>query len=241
MELAEPQQAEQGTVSAKVRRGTFDHELATKRVDLEFFAFGHALIDSCARELIAESEKIPVVQTEAHVDGMLFFLSLTLELDKKYRRMYRVFVPRYASGDFAAQPDVESLTQLIAAKATRAAQIDDNYLRAVAVRAVDKASPEIMKDVRAIIAKVRPYESYWHNRIVDSAAARKNQIEERLEIQRGKLKWYGDKFAGSVTKIAGEKRKSEQKAYERLQQSDSRLQPKIEIHVKKVCILSAAH
>ncbi|MFO1469822.1 MAG: SNF2-related protein [Turneriella sp.] len=241
VEFTEPAGAEQGAGNAKIRRGTFDHELATKRVDLEFFAFGHALIDSCARELIAESEKIPVVQTEAHVDGMLFFLSLTLELDKKYRRMYRVFVPRYASGDFAAQPDVESLTQLIAAKATRAAQIDDNYLRAVAVRAVDKASPEIMKDVRAIIAKVRPYESYWHNRIVDSAAARKNQIEERLEIQRGKLKWYGDKFAGSVTKIAGEKRKSEQKAYERLQQSDSRLQPKIEIHVKKVCILSAAH
>lgn len=242
VELAEPV-AVDGTapVNAKIRRGTFDHELATKRVDLEFFAFGHDLVDRCARGLIAESEKIPVVQTDAHLDGMLFFLSMTLELDKNYRRMYRVFVPKYASGDFSAQPDVEALTQMIATKMTRAANVEQEYLRAVCVRAVDKASAEIMKDVRAIIAKVRPYESYWHNRIVDSAAARKNQIEERLEIQRGKLKWYGDKFAGSVTKIAGEKRKSEQKAYERLQQSDSRLQPKIEIHVKKVCILSAAH
>ena len=268
VELTEPIVAEtQSPVNAKIRRGTFDHELATKRVDLEFFAFGHELIDRRARELIAESEKVPLVQTEAHVDGMLFFLSMTLELDKKYRRMYRVFVPKFSSagraqvsggalpgrspadvlgaadgsGDFASQPDVEALTQVIAAKLARATEIDRDYLRAVTVRAVDKASPDILKDVRAIIAKVRPYESYWHNRIVDSAAARKNQIEERLEIQRGKLKWYGDKFAGSVTKIAGEKRKSEQKAYERLQQSDSRLQPKIEIHVKKVCILSAAH
>ena len=130
---------------------------------------------------------------------------------------------------------------MIGTKMPRAARVDQAYLGAECVRAVDRASAEILTDVRAIIAKVRPYESYWHNRIVDSAAARKNQIEERLEIQRGKLKWYGDKFAGSVTKIAGEKRRSEQKAYERLQQSDSRLQPKIEIHVKKVCILSAAH
>lgn len=229
---------EKGRVQKNIRRGTFDHELATRRVDLEFFAFGHEMIDRLSREIITGAEASPVVRIESRHDGMLFFLSLTLKLDKNYRRMYRVFVPKYEA---AAVPSMEEALEVMSKSQAIACQIDNEYLRLIAARAIERASGEIAKDVRAIIAKVRPYESYWHNRIVDSAAARKNQIEERLEIQRGKLKWYGDKFAGSVTKIAGEKRRSEQKAYERLMQSDSRLTAKIEIHVKKVCIFSSAN
>jgi len=227
-----------GAAEFEARRGTFDHEVATRRVDLEFFAFGHALIDQAARAIITEAEKIPIVRSAASIDGMVFFLSMNLKLDKSYRRMYRVFVPRSeAQGDI----DDESLHNVFAASQFTGAEVDAEFLRMVSVKAIERAQQSIQEDIRTIMAKVRPYESYWHNRIVDSAAARKNQIEERLEIQRGKLKWYGDKFAGSVTKIAGEKRRSEQQAYERLMKSDSRLKPLIEIHVKKVCILSTAH
>ncbi len=227
---------EPGSKTKRIRRGTFDHEIATRRVDLEFFAFGHEFIDACAAAIIAEAEKTPVVRVCSHHDGMLFFLSMTLELDKKYRRMYRVFVPRdSAAENFSFDEALKKLTQPVSG-----ATVDEEYLKLVTTRAIDKLSGEIANDVRAILAKIRPSESYWHRRIVDSAAARKNQIEERLEIQRGKLNWYGDKYAGSVSKLTGEKRRSEQKAYERLQQSDLRLKPRIVIHVKKVCIFSSA-
>ncbi len=223
--------------SGAARRGTFDHDLATKRVDLEFFAFGHEFIDDCAAEILAAAERAPVVRITSNRDGMLFFFSLSLELDKRYKRMYRVYVPRTEG----AEAPLDEICNLVSTAKAQAVQIDEEYLRAVTLRAIDKAAPELREDIRAIMAKIRPSESYWHKRIVDSAEARKSQIEERLEIQRGKLRWYGDKFAGSVTKIAGEKRRSEVEAYERLQRSDSRLKPRILIDVKKVCILSAAH
>jgi superfamily II DNA or RNA helicase len=226
-----------GVKNKMVRRGTFDHDLATKRVDLEFFAFGHEYIDTCAAEILAAADKSPVVRVNAQRDGMLFFFSLSLELDKRYKRMYRVYVPR-SEHDAAA---LEDICGSVAAAHALPTQVDTDYLQAVALRAISKIEAELREDIRTIIAKVRPSESYWHKRIVDSAEARKSQIEERLEIQRGKLRWYGDKFAGSVTKIAGEKRRSELDAYERLQKSDSRLKPRILIDIKKVCILSSAH
>ncbi|GAB4435137.1 MAG: hypothetical protein OHK0011_18330 [Turneriella sp.] len=221
----------------RIRRGTFDHDLATQRVDLEFFSFGHEFIDECAAAIITEAEKAPVVRVFSHRDGMLFFFSMTLELDKKYRRMYRVFVPREIS---AGEPSPDEVLRHLSQPAAGAA-VDEEYLKLVTMRAVEKVSAKVANDVRAILAKIRPSESYWHRRIVDSAAARKSQLEERLEVQRGKLHWYGDKYAGSVSKLAGEKRRSEQRAYERLQKSDSRLKPKIVIDVKKVCIFSAAN
>jgi superfamily II DNA or RNA helicase len=220
----------------RVRRGTFDHDLATERVDLEFFAFGHEFIDECAASIIAEAEKVPVVRVFSNLDGMLFFLSMTLELDKKYRRMYRIFLPR----DSAAEPiPVEEAVQQLSQPLSSVA-MDEEYLQAVIKRAIRQLSPQIANDVRAILLKIRPSESYWHRRIVDAAEARRSQIEERLEIQRGKLHWYGDKYAGSVSKLAGEKRRSEQIAYQRLQKSDSRLKPRIVIDVKKICVFSSA-
>jgi superfamily II DNA or RNA helicase len=225
-----------GNVST--RKGTFNHEAATTRVDLEFFAFGHDLIDSWAREIISGAEQHPVVQVESKFDGMVFFLALTLELDKKYKRMYRVYLPKFPDG---VSPHMSDITAEIKSTDIRAVHLDAEYLKMVALKAIDKASGEINGDIRTILAKVKPYESYWHSRIVDSAAARKNTLDEKLEVQRSKVKWYGDNYVGSVTKIAGEKRRSELQAYERLQKSESRLQPKITIDVKKVCILSKAH
>ncbi len=224
-----------GDGNLPARRGTFDHEAATNCVDLEFFAFGHDLIDRFASDIIAAAEEAPVVRSDARRSGMLFFFALTLELDKKYKRMYRVWLPKFEDGeapDFL--PDVP-------AGAAKPFTPDKAWLKAAAVRAMDKIAPKITGDVRAILTKIRPSESYWHYRIVDSAAARKNTIEEKLEIQRGKLKWYGGKFAGTVSKLAGDKRRSERAEYERLQRSHSRLNPKIVIDLKKVCVLSNEH
>lgn len=227
-------ESDEGKVS--VRRGTFDHDLATRRVDLEFFAFGHDFIDQCAATIIAEGEKIPLVHVVSPCDGVLFFFSLTLELDKEYRRMYRVFVSRNAAE--SAPTDQDLLRQL--SQPAAAVALDEEDLKQLAMQGLGKISGELESDVRAILSKIRPSESYWHRRFVDSAAARKNQLEERLEVQRGKLHWYGEKYAGSVSKLAGEKRRSEQKAHERLRESDLRLRPRIVIDIKKVCVLSSA-
>ncbi|MBX3722522.1 MAG: DEAD/DEAH box helicase family protein [Turneriella sp.] len=213
------------------RRGTFDHEAATDRVDLEFFAFGHELIDRFAADIIAGAEKNPIVKIDAGRSGMVFFFSLVLELDKKYKRMYRVWLPRFDEAGQVADPEIPDRVAMPMVP-------DATWLKAVAVKAIDKIAPKIAEDIRAIMTKIRPSESYWHYRIVDSAAARKTNIEEKLEIQRGKLKWYGGKFAGSVSKLAGDKRRSEIAEYERLRRSDSRLNPKIVIDLKKVCVLS---
>lgn len=221
----------------KCHKGTFDHDTATRRVDLEFFAFGHDLIDRCAAKIIAEAEKVPIVRVASTCSGMLFFLAMTLELDKKYRRLYRVFMPRdEAHATVIPNEIVGELHRTLPH-----AELDADYLRLVATRALEKISPEICSDIRTILAKIRPSEIYWHRRIVDSAAARKTQLEERLEIQRGKLHWYGEKYAGSVSKLAGEKRRTEQKAHERLRQSDLRLKPRIYVDVKKICVFSAAN
>jgi superfamily II DNA/RNA helicase len=220
-----------------VRRGTFDHDLATQRVDLEFFAFGHEFIDACAAAIIAEAEKLPVIRVYSQREGMLFFCSMTLELDKKYRRMYRIFVAH--DGSTEEFPSGEVLRLL--SQPVQGVNVEEQQLRRMTARAIEQLSTEMQNDIRAILAKIRPSEGYWHRRIVDSAAARRNQLEERLEIQRSKLYWYGEKYAGSVSKLAGEKRRSEQKAYERLQKSDARLKPKIVIDVKKVCVFSAVN
>jgi len=220
-----------------VRRGTFDHEAATKRVDLEFFAFGHELIDRFAADIVAASEALPIVRVDAAFNGMVFFFAMALELDKKYRRMYRVFIPKHESD---AQYETTAFERATNAHGWQATELDLGYLHAVAQKAATRLETEILKDIRQIMAKVRPYESYWHNRIVDAAAHRKAHLEEKLELQRSKVKWYGDKFVGSVSKLAGEKRRSEIAAYERLQKSNSRVQAKIELVVKKVCVFSAA-
>jgi superfamily II DNA or RNA helicase len=222
--------------SAKLRAGTFDHDAATKRVDLEFFAFGHELIDRFSAEIIAGAEAMPIVKVDSRHDGMVFFFSLTLELDKKYKRMYRTWLPKFDGAD-----NNDDFPELPAAFDARKTEIDKEYLRGAAVKAIDKLAPQLTEDIRAILVKVRPSESYWHHRIVDSAAARKTSIEEKLEIQRGKLKWYGEKFAGTVSKLAGDKRRSEIREHERLRGSESRLKPKILLDLKKVCVLSNAH
>lgn len=221
----------------KIRRGTFDHEAATSRVDLEFFAFGHDLVDTLAREILTSAEQFPIVRVDARESGMLFFFSMTLELDKKYKRMYRAWLPKWESESTVAA-GIPELPNIFNARPT---SVDPAYLAAAAVKAIDKIQPQLTGDIRAILKKVRPSESFWHNRIVDSAAARKNNIEEKLEIQRGKLKWYGEKFAGTVSRLAHDKRRSELAEYERLQRSESRLKPKIIIDLKKVCVLSNEH
>lgn len=224
-----------GYTQIEGRKGTFDHEEATKRVDLEFFAFGHERIDAFASEILAGAEVVPVVRVDSLHDGMLLFFSMTLELDKKYKRMYRAWLPKFDRPGESVTPElpVNITAQPMA--------MEKGYLEIISKKAIDKISPEILEDIRKVLVKVRPSENYWHNRIVDSAAKRKQTIEEKLEIQRGKLKWYGDKFAGSVSKLAGDKRRSELTEYERLKRSDSRLNPKIRIDLKRVCVLSAAH
>lgn len=220
----------------KRHTGTFDHDTATHRVDLEFFAFGHELVDRCAAAIIAAAEKVPIVRVESQRTGILFFLAMTLELDKKYRRLYRVFIPRDENCVVTPLELMEELHRNLPQ-----AELDADYLKRISMRAFEKVLPEIRSDIRSILAKIRPSEIYWHRRIVDSAAARKSQLEERLEIQRGKLHWYGEKYAGSVSKLAGEKRRNEQRAHERLRQSDLRLKPRIYIDVKKICVFSPAN
>ncbi|MBS0618404.1 MAG: hypothetical protein JSR44_09460 [Spirochaetes bacterium] len=229
--------SETGTGSQSVRLGTFDHESATQRVDLEFFAFGHELIDRFAADIVATSEALPIVRCDAAFNGMVFFFAMALELDKKYRRMYRVFIPKQESD---AQHETIALERVAKQQGWQATELDADYLHAVAGQAATRLEPEILKDIRQIMAKVRPYESYWHNRIVDAAAHRKAHFEEKLELQRSKVKWYGDKFVPSVSKLASEKRRSELAAYERLQKSQLRVQAKVELNVKKVCVFSSA-
>ncbi|HRP69762.1 MAG TPA: hypothetical protein PLY93_09560 [Turneriella sp.] len=214
----------------ETRRGTFDQEAATKRVDLEFFAFGHELIDRYAHAIISETEKTPIVSIASSENGFLFFFSMSLELDKKYRRMYRVYLSKF--GDHEKCPTILS-------QQAQAHFIDEDYLKLVTQKALARIETKILTDVESILKKIRPSESYWKNRIVDSAMARKNTIEEKLEIQRSKVKWYGEKFVGSVSRLSSDKRRSEQKEYERLQHSNFRLEPKITLELKRVCVLSS--
>ncbi len=217
------------------RKGTFDQDSATKRVDLEFFALGHDFIDDCAKQIIAEAEKNPIVSTHAAFEGALLFLAVTVELDKSYRRLYHIFLER--SGEGVMESKSFSLDELAACNFSEST-LDKVSLEVLAKHAVTSLEAEIVQDIRAILAKVRPSENFWHHRIVDSAAERKAHIEEKLEIQRSKVHWYGEKYAGSVTKLAGEKRRSEVSTYERLQKSQSRLSPKITIDVRKVCLFN---
>jgi len=214
-------------------KGTFDHDLATRRPDLEFFAFGHSLVDSAAESIIKSAEQNACEMFSATTDGMLFFFKMDLELDKRYRRLYHAWLPKSTG----AEPELkESIGTFM-----RIADVDAEFLKLSALAALRVIEDRVLADVKAIIAKVRPSEYFWHHRIADSAAARRNRYEERLEVQRGKVKWYGEKFAPTVSKLAGEKRRSETLAYERLQKSESRLVPRITLHVKKVCILTQAH
>lgn len=219
---------------ARLDHGTFDHDTATQKADLEFFAFGHELVDAAAQNILHHAESIPFEKIECGHDGMLFFFAVSLELDKNYRRLYRAYLPKF---DGLIEPDLDAVLEL----PTCVASVDREFITLAAKKALQKIEADIVRGVKAIAAKVRPSENFWHHRIVDSAEARKNQLEEKLEVQRGKVKWYGEKYVPTVSKLAGEKRRSETTAYERLQKSNARLKPRLTIDVKKVCILSAAN
>ena len=95
----------------------------------------------------------------------------------------------------------------------------------------------IAKEREKIESRAKSNFSYWHEQIENAHSDAKDEIEEKLEIQKSKLKWYGEKkMAGAIQRNINLKTKKHGDRLKKLSKINHAINGKVNVHINKIII-----
>lgn len=199
-----------GLKSEKKIEGTFSHTEAEKDDTLQYLALGHSDIDSVVHHLLSVNDNRPVIRVASDRNGILFHLLSVIHADRPYKRFYSIF---YNTDKKRIEP--------APAEAVITSMNEPVYSDSEILSALEPVMAEVGNRSNEALAKINDRISegidYWRDNIQASYSAADQQYEEKLEIQKGKSKWYGErKMAGAISRTLNRRREEAKRVSGRL-------------------------
>lgn len=214
------------------RIGTFSHILAEEQNNLEYLAFGHPTVDRLVGRLIDLTESTAVVEASCSGrDGWLLLFDVTISADKKYRRIY----PVHLSAGKAELLTVETIPPLEYLQCT---QKSWREFAGIIEEAIGFLWEQIERDKEKILGRIASGVDFWRTTVAESHCLRSSELNEKLEVQRGKMKWYGEKnMAAAIKRTINQKNEEELRAGARIRDLRRNMATQVAVRIRHVCRL----
>ena len=207
------------------RRGSFFQNLAGNGI--EYLAIGHEMVDSMISTLLQRCEGSAVFRLASKKPGWLIHCSASIKLDRVYRRNYSVCL----SDDL----QTTKLNDLFPGVQILDATDDLASLKAVLQAGIEHIKPQIDADLKSIHARLLPGAEILRQNITNSHRERTEELQEKLEIQKGKSRWYdAQKMAPAITRTIHRRQSEDARAQRRLQELNSSLATQITLEIRHV-------
>lgn len=197
-------------------KATFDYQEAQKNESLELLALGHAWID----QMIHDLQKTFDIGTHLKISnskktGVYFHLQVTIKMDRHYRRLFAVFVDeldgkKNAQENFLPQKKITKLQQI------RCNDFDPALLPYLEA-AIAKIYPQIIDELTKIQRRVLQKIDIQKNRLEESHKEFEEAHVEKLELQKGKAKWFGEqKMTSAISRTKNQIRNQEMNHHKKI-------------------------
>lgn len=216
------------------KKGTFSYNQASNSESLEFLALGHGLVDQTIEEIMNAAEGEPAFWVHSTTSkGFLCHFKIQIELEKTYRRFYSVFYDAQTQQVSINQANHGAYSHLQVLEMS-ARQIK-SHLEIIWPEFVGQLSNEINK----ISERVKSSLSFWRGQVAWANQQRNQELDEKLEIQRGKLKWYKSaNMSAVITRTLNKKKKQNASSATKLNKMQKALSGAIKVHLNHITFFS---
>ncbi len=204
----------------KTKHGTFDSQLALENDSLEFLAFGHSLVEDsiarCQGRGFGGTTGIVQLQSGRSFTGLLFNFIVTYKSVKRSHELVPVIAILDGNLD---EWDLESLEREAAENELAEAplQVDDSLKRRIS----ENAAYLFSQAERRVRSRVDSRRSDMCDsidfqidpeleKIRESFDRAIHELEEKLELQKSSMKWYGKDMRSQITRTTNRIMKAQQ-------------------------------
>ena len=200
------------------RKGCFNSEYANSHRDTEYLAMGHPYVDRIFNQVMQFCKNgLVVLHREASELGAL------IEVHFDYDKLYKRFFSMGLNTEKKFEPIYVECSQ--------------KQVRVLADKVMRQCYFLIAKEREKIESRAKSNFSYWHEQIENAHSNAKGEIEEKLEIQKSKLKWYGEKkMAGAIQRNINLKTKKHGDRLKKLSKINHAINGKVNVYINKIII-----
>lgn len=217
-------------------RATFDYQHAQENSSLQFLALGHPFIDTMIQTINAPYHfGSHLLISKSKRKGFYFHLETNIHMDRSYRRLFSIFVPDVSSTVSRTNKKTTTLNFSSLVKwqifSTDIDLSEKDFLAALE-KAVHELYPQILEEVEKIQRRVQKEIDTQKNRLQTSHRQSHELSQEKLEIQKGKAKWFGEqKMSSAITRTKNQMRSAEMDHYRKIRDLNQMEKIKISLQV----------
>lgn len=212
----------------KPQKATFHYKSAEENDSLELLALGHPWIDEMFHDIHSKYNLgSHFVVEKSTKSGVYFHLQVTIEMDRPYRRLFSVFV--------ADEQEALHLPSRLTKKqiVSPISFSSSAHLATSLEIAIQNIYPQIIDEVEKIRRRVQQEINVQKNRLQETHQQTEDIISEKLELQKGKAKWFGEqKMISAISRTKNQMRSQEMDHYKKLRDLDNMQNLKISLQVK---------
>lgn len=218
---------------ASMGQGSFYRELCQKHEKLDYLVFGHPYLDSLVAQLMQlfPHPKILQLYTDSY-EGYYFLVEVNFHTVRKHRRLFAVENTQGQWRLLTEDPSFEIKAELGIKPHSHDWGRLEQELR-------DFLQPYIEEERQKLMTKLSYDAYFWKKTLNESFDQKREKIQQKLEIQKGKLRWYGDKgMSLALARTQREQTRLEEHSRKRFQEIHNSVNLKTEVILRHVVQLT---
>lgn len=218
-------------------KGSFHLKTIEKNDSLAYFSMGHPLIEYVQKKMddIVKSKTI-FYFLHPSIQGIKIDIEVNIQLDRKYRFLYSGFANK--ENDYKIEYPESHIFQIEKIKNIPFFYTEQNKkIRQVIQSFLFYIQDEIKQEINNIKKRIQSSMEFYLRAMETSHSEQKKELEEKIEVQKSKLLWYGEKnMISAIKRNINKKDESYLHYQKKINKIKSYLNEKISIHISHIGI-----
>ncbi|MDH4262231.1 MAG: SNF2-related protein [Spirochaetia bacterium] len=220
--------------NGEFRQGSFDFAVSEENSAIDYLTIGHPIVDKVLHGISTSIEKNSAYYIQANKPSVLGYFQAQIHLDRVYNRFYTIFYDKTTGEISYTQPVVLKTGQLLQ---TFTKLIPFDEIKEDLTKILSVLQNKIIEDVEKIQRKLDYGVNYWKKNLQNSHIYREKELMEKLEVQKGKAKWYGeDKMVGAISRTINQQKDEKKRWSNKISQLEKNLKPRIDLNIRHLLI-----
>jgi len=221
------------TYEDSIRQGTFYSEVLDEHEGIDYLSIGHPYIDQHLQSISDEVEQARTYRISSKEKGVIVYFQAHIHLDRVYNRYYRFFYKKRTG------KTTEEIPTVLLDEEAEILYPGSEEIAEMIAPVIGSLEEAIEKEIEKLQKKVQFGVDFWKNNVKKSHHNIERELKEKLEIQQGKAKWYGEeKMTSAITRTENRQKEEKSRATVRVREFERSLKARTEIMVRHICELT---
>ncbi len=210
----------------------FSHEELSRHENAEYLALGHSLVDSMITAVMETGKGMPVVQAVCP-EGLTAIATVQTRifLDREYRRYYLIGRDVNGSWNFLEPALSHKIRNAVASL------FGEKEIATIAESALSFLSRRVNDELFRLKARVHKGVEMLKQEKDSAHQIRAEELDEKLMLQKGKSRWYGeDKMASAITRTVHQKQEEEVVYQRKIQLLETGKRETVSVEFLQICL-----